>query len=214
MRYELKGEIAQTAIVYLEPNEHCWITPGNLISLKGGIKWDIRVPGGLAGAVSRMVSGESIQLSYAYSESTSGLVKFGANFPGKLYPWDLRRGNLIATRGAFIGAIGDIEINVTVAKIGAAVFGGAGFILQKIKGDNIAFVHGLGDYVEYDLASGESLQVSTGNLAAFSESVDYSIKPVGGVMKSIFGKEGIFMANLTGPGKVLVQSMKYITQAE
>jgi uncharacterized protein (AIM24 family) len=93
-------------------------------------------------------------------------------------------------------------------RAGAAIFGGAGLFLQKVSGVGKVLVHGSGDFLDQDLAVGEELLVSTGNLAAFSESVDYNIRGVGGLKKIVFGREGIFMTKLTGPGKVMLQSLK------
>ena len=209
MNFEISGVIAQAVNVDLEPTEQCWITPGGIISFVGDLDWTIRIPGGVKGAVSRMMSGESIKLTQVTAQKRSGKVTFNNDLPGKIYAWDLKNGAVITTRGSFIGAVGDIDISVTVAnKAGAALFGGAGLILQTISGTGTVFVHGFGDFIEYDLQHAQSLRVSTGNLSAFSKSADYDIQSVGSVKKTLFGGEGLFMTKITGPGKVLLQSMK------
>jgi uncharacterized protein (TIGR00266 family) len=209
MEYSISGVIAQIVTVKLEKNESCWIGPGGLISFSGGIDWTVKIPGGVAGAVKRMMSGESLKMTYVTASNEPGEINFNSSLPGKIYDWDLKNGDVITTRGSFIGAVGEIDISITMAKkAGAALFGGAGLILQTITGTGNVFVHGLGDFIEYDLKEGESIQVSTGNLAAFSRNIDYDIKSVGGISKTLFGGEGLFMTKLTGPGKVLLQSMK------
>lgn len=209
MNYEISGVVAQVVKVDLNPTEHCWITPGGIVSFIGDIDWKVRIPGGLSGAVNRMMSGESLKMTYVQAHREAGQITFNNNLPGKIFPWDLKNGDVITTRGSFIGAVGDIDIAVTIAKkAGAALFGGAGLVLQTIKGSGVVFVHGFGDFIEYDLKPGESLKVSSGNLAAFSKTADYDIQGVGGISKTLFGGEGLFMTKITGPGKVLLQSMK------
>lgn len=209
MNYEVTGVISQVVSVDLNPNETCWIIPGGMVSYKGDISWTVKIPGGLTGAMKRILSGESLKMTYVTAEKGPGHVTFNCSMTGKVFPWDLKNGDVITTRGSFIGAVGDIDISVTVAKkAGAAIFGGAGLILQTVSGTGTAFIHGSGDFIEYDLKPGETLQVSTGNLAAFSRSVAYDIKGVGGIKNTLFGGEGLFMTHLTGPGKVLLQSMK------
>jgi uncharacterized protein (AIM24 family) len=123
--------------------------------------------------------------------------------------WDLSRGSIICTSGAFVAALGDVDIDVQVAKrAGAAFFGGAGLFMQRLSGDGIAILHGSGDFVQRQLGPDEKLLVSTGNLAVFSAGIDYNVKAVGGCLKSLLGGEGIFMTELTGPGWVMLQSLK------
>jgi len=133
-----------------------------------------------------------------------------ANQPGKIMAWNLDDGPVITTRGSFVAAFGRaVDIDVRVARrAGAAVFGGAGLFLQRISGSGTVLVHGAGDFIERTLADGESVLVSTGSLAAFAESVDYDIETVGGVRRVVFGGEGVFMTRLSGPGRVLLQSLK------
>jgi uncharacterized protein (AIM24 family) len=119
----------------------------------------------------------------------------------------------MTTRGSFVAAFGPaVEIDIRVAKrAGAALFGGVGLFLQHISGTGTVLIHGSGDFVERNLAKDESALVSTGNLAAFSESVDYDIQGVAGCRRVLFGGEGLFMTRLTGPGLVLLQSLKRTT---
>jgi uncharacterized protein (TIGR00266 family) len=209
MNFEISGVISQYVTVNLEPGESCWTMPGGMISFDGDVDWAVRVPGGVTGAIKRIMSGENFKMTYITAKKQGGKIHFNSNLPGKVYAWDLKNGDVITTRGSFIGAVGDIDISVTVAKkAGAALFGGAGLILQTITGTGTVFVHGLGDFIEYDLTEQDSMQISSGNLAAFSRTADYDIKSVGSIGKTIFGGEGLFMTKISGPGKVLLQSMK------
>ena len=133
-----------------------------------------------------------------------------ANQPGHIAVWDLADGPIVTTRGSFLAAWGeDVDISVTVARrAGAAFFGGAGLFLQRISGRGTVLVHGSGDFSQIDLAAGEEILVSSGNLAAFAGSVDYNIRGIGGCRRVLFGGEGLFMTSLKGPGRVLLQTLK------
>jgi uncharacterized protein (AIM24 family) len=188
-----------------------WASKGAIIAYAAGLKWDVRVPGGLVGALKRSLSGEGIALTYIEATAAGQFVTLGANAPGHIEKWNLdTNGPVLTTRGAFLAAWGT-AINITVAiarRPGAALFGGAGLVLQRIEGSGTVLVHGRGDFRKAELADGEQLSVSTGNLAAFSDDVDYNIESVGSLRKTFFSKEGLFMTRLTGPGAVLLQTLK------
>ena len=204
--YALRGEVAQTVTVTLEAGQTMWASKGAILSHDAGIQWQLKIPGA---AVSRMLSGEGLALTYVTAQRTGSSVTLSANQTGKVAVWDLAWGPVTCTSGSFLGAIGDVQIDVTVARrMGAALFGGAGFLLQKLSGQGLVFIHGSGDFIERDLHPGEELTVSTGNLAAFGSGVGYDIVGVGGCLKVLFGREGLFMTKMTGPGRVLMQSMK------
>ena len=210
MDYQIDGVIAQTLRLQMAKGETAWASKGALVSLEDGIDWRLKVPGGVGGAVRRGFSGEGLALSFLECDRDDASVILGGPHPGKIERWELANdGPVVATRGSFVAGIGDVNIDVTVAKrAGAAIFGGAGLFLQKLSGKGTVFIHASGDFVERRLAQGESLRVSTGNLAAFSAGVDYTIRGVGGCRKIFFGGEGLFMTQLTGPGRVLLQSLK------
>ncbi|QDV36147.1 AIM24 family protein [Tautonia plasticadhaerens] len=203
------GDIAQRARLDLEPGDAIWASKGSIMAYSDAVRWRLRVPGGVGGAVKRSLAGEGLTLTYIESDRP-GYVLLAANAPGRIGIWDLTHGPIIATRGSFLAAWGErVDITVTIARrAGAAFFGGAGLFLQKVSGVGRVLVHGSGDFDERVLAPGERLLVSSGNLAAFSHSVDYDIQGVGGCSKMLFGGEGIFMTRLTGPGRVLLQSLK------
>jgi uncharacterized protein (TIGR00266 family) len=210
MHCEIQGKIAQTATLTFNPGESAWASKGSLMSYGPGIEWTLKVPGGLAGAFRRSLAGEGVALTLLEAPQ-GGTATLAANQPGHIIEWDLAtQGPVITTRGAFLAAWGpDIDITVTTARrAGAALFGGAGLFLQRISGTGTVLVHGSGDFVDHDLKEGEELRTSTGNLAAFAEAVDYDIERVGGLKKTLFGSEGLFMTRLRGPGRVLLQTLK------
>lgn len=210
MQHRIDGVIAQTLRLEMAAGETAWASKGSIVTLDQGIDWRLKLPGGVGGTVRRSLSGEGLTLTYLECSKDDASVMLGGGQPGKIDVWQLAdEGPVTATRGSFLAGIGDLEIDVTMAKrAGAAIFGGAGMFLQRMSGTGTIFLHGSGDFSERTLAAGESLLVSTGNLAAFSSGLDYRIKGVGGCRKMIFGGEGVFMTELVGPGRVLLQSLK------
>jgi len=210
--FELQGNIAQAIALQLEAGQSVWASKGAILSHGAGIAWQLKIPGA---AVSRMLSGEGLAMTYITAEKAGAHVLLGAGTTGKVAVWDLSWGPVTCTSGAFVAAVGDVSIEVTVARrFGAALFGGAGFLLQRISGRGLVFIHGAGDFVVRDLAQGEQLTVSTGNLAAFASAVGYDVVGVGGCGKMMFGREGLFMTRMTGPGRVLLQSMKRLAAGQ
>jgi uncharacterized protein (TIGR00266 family) len=213
MQYTINGELAQVANLELEKGESCWASKGSIVAIDPGLEWTLKVPGGASGAARRMMSGEGIALTFISATANGQRATLAANQPGKIIAWNLDDGPVITTRGSFVSAFGPrVDIDVRVARrAGAAFFGGAGLFLQHISGSGTVLVHGSGDFIERDLTEGESLLVSTGSVAAFAESVDYDIQGVAGCRRIAFGGEGLFMTRLTGPGRVLLQSLKRVT---
>lgn len=209
------GVIAQTVSIELEQGQTLWAARGALLAYDEGIDWTLKVPGGVGKAASRMLSGEGASLTHVTAKRPGASAVIGSNQAGRLATWDLSRGPIVCTPGSFVAALGDVDIEVTTAKrAGAAFFGGAGLFLQRLSGQGIAVIHGSGDFVERKLGPGEKLLVSTGNLSVFSGGVDYNIRTVGGCLKSLFGGEGLFMTELTGPGWVMLQTMKQLPAAK
>jgi uncharacterized protein (TIGR00266 family) len=207
--YAIHGELAQHALLTFERGESCWTAKGGIMSYTDGVEWSLRVPGGVSGAVGRVFAGEGIGLGYLEATQAGARASLASNQPGKIFAWDAADGPVLTTRGSFLAAWGDVDITVTVARrAGAAVFGGAGLFLQRVSGNGTVLIHGSGDLDDRRLAAGESLNVSTGHLAAFADTVDYDIRYVGGVRKAMFSGEGLFMTRLTGPGRVLLQTLK------
>lgn len=210
MEYQITGNIAQNVRIQLQQGDSLWAGRGSLMAYSKGIEWRLRVPGGLGGAVKRSFAGEGAQLIYVTAAQDNQYVLLAANAPGHIQAWDLADGPVVTTRGAFLAAWGEtIDITVTIARrAGAALFGGSGLFLQRVSGQGKVLIHGSGDFYERMLSNGEQMLVSTGNLAAFSDQVDYDIEGVGGCRKILFSGEGLFMTRLTGPGRVLLQSLK------
>ncbi|MCP5100760.1 MAG: AIM24 family protein [Chloroflexi bacterium] len=216
MQYTIEGELAQIAKLTFNAGETSWGSRGSLMAFDPDIQWTLKVPGGVEGAMRRVFSGEGISLTYIEATRDNQQVTLASNQPGKMINWNLdEEGAVITTRGSFIAAFGkQIDIDVIVARrAGAALFGGAGLFLQKVSGKGTVLVHGSGDFIDYHLKDKESILVSTGNLAAFSETIDYDIQGIGGCRRVVFGGEGLFMTRLTGPGRVLLQSLKRVTAA-
>lgn len=210
----IHGTIAQFATIRMKRGSPIWTSSGALLAYDEHVNWQLKVPGGAAKAVSRMMSGEGASLTYVQAKRDGAKVVISNNAPGRLLTWDLDRGPITCTSGAFVAAMGQVNIDVTLARsAGAAFFGGAGLFLQRLSGSGIAVVHGSGDFHLEELAAGEKLLVSTGNLAVFSSTMSYSIRGVGGCMKALFGGEGLFMTELTGPGWVVLQSLKRMPMA-
>ncbi|MDQ4076975.1 MAG: AIM24 family protein [Chloroflexota bacterium] len=210
MEYIISGEIAQVVQLQFEEGESAWASRGSIMGYSNGVEWSLRIPGGIGGAMRRSLAGEGLSLTYLEAMQADQYALLAANAPGHVEVWDLADGPIITTRGAFLAAWGqEIDITVTAARRpGAALFGGAGLFLQRVAGRGTVLVHGSGDFYRRSLAAGESVLVSTGNLAAFSDQVDYDIQGVSGIRRALFGGEGLFMTRLTGPGLVLLQTLK------
>ena len=209
--FKLSGEIAQTLALHPVQGSGIWASRGSILSYSQGVEWQLKIPGK---AVSRALSGEGLAMTYVTITRAPAEVILTPNGTGKVAVWDLQWGPVTCTSGSFLAAIGDVQIDVTVARrAGAALFGGAGLLMQRLSGSGLVFIHGSGDFIERDLQPGQTIDVSTGNLAAFSSNTDYDVVGVGGCVKMLFGGEGVFMTRMTGPGRVLLQSMKRMPAA-
>jgi len=169
--------------------------------------------GGIFKGFKRIVTGESFFITtFLNSGQGKQRVAFAAPYPGKIVAFDLDQfnGQVLCQRDSFLCAAHGTEIEVAFTKrLGAGFFGGEGFILQRLTGDGMVFVHAGGTVIEKDLAAGENLRVDTGCIVAFATTVDYDIQFIGGFKNAIFGGEGLFLAKLTGPGKVYLQSLPF-----
>ena len=211
--YEIIGDNLEMLTVKVDGNFKLFAEAGKMIYTRGSVRMESRMPekegtgflGKLMGAGKRALAGESLFFTYYEGQ---GEVGFAGDFPGRIMAIGLENESILAQRDAFIAAIGDIEISVALQKrIGGALFGGEGFILEKITGDGVAFIHAGGDLFSFDIQAGESIQVDTGSVVAWDEGVAYDIQTVSSIRSALFGGEGIFMTNLTGPGQAIVQTM-------
>jgi uncharacterized protein (TIGR00266 family) len=212
--FTIQGDNLQVARIRLKPGQEVYAEAGKMVYKTANVQWETRMSGAtlgdkLLGALRRTVTGESLFLTYFRADAGGGEVGFAGNYPGKIQVFDLKPGqSVLAQRDAFILAQPTVQFNVAfVKRLGVGFFGGEGFILEKLTGPGSVFIHAGGDFVEFDLQPGQVLQVDSGCIVAFDESVDYDIQFVGGIKTAIFGGEGLFLATLTGPGHVLVQSM-------
>jgi len=166
--------------------------------------------GGLWGGLRRMVAGESLFMT-RFTSRVNGQVAFAAPYPGKIKEIAMAGGpGWLCQRDSFLCATSDIDVGVAFTKrFGAGLFGGEGFILERLTGRGTAFIHGGGNFIEFDLVAGQMLRVDTGCIVAFEESVQYDIQFVGGFKNALFGGEGLFLATLTGPGKTILQTLPF-----
>ena len=209
--YELVGDDFQAVVITLDPDEAVRAEPGAMMFLEPGIDMETHTGGGLMSALKRKVGGESVFITTFENRGTErAKVGFAAAYPGKIMPVDLSLGTIFCQRDAYLCSADGIEVSVAFTKrLGAGFFGGEGFILQKLSGDGLAFIHAGGFIVERELARGEELRVDTGCIVGFEEAVDYDIQRIKGVKSMLFGGEGLFYAVLRGPGKVWIQTTPF-----
>lgn len=216
--YNILGDDMQAVVIELDPGEAVQAEVGAMLYMDQGIKMDTGTGGGIFAGLKRAVSGESFFItSFAYEGTGKGHVAFSAPYPGRIIAVDLDQfgGTLLCQKDAFLCAAKGTDISVAFTKkLGAGLFGGEGFILQKLQGDGLVFAHAGGMVVPRDLAAGETVRVDTGCLVAFQESVDYDINFVGGFKNALFGGEGLFLATLTGPGRVYLQTLPFSRLAD
>jgi uncharacterized protein (TIGR00266 family) len=219
--YRIVGEEMQYVEVELDPNETAVAEAGSFMMMDEGIQMETifgdgsQQQSGLLGklfsAGKRMLVGESLFMT-AYTNIGHGKksVSFAAPYPGKIIPLDLIRlgGKVICQKDAFLCAAKGVSIGIEFQKkLGTGLFGGEGFIMEKLEGDGMAFVHAGGHVLQRDLRPGEVLKVDTGCIVAFMHTVDYDIQFVGGIKNTLFGGEGVFFATLRGPGTVWIQTL-------
>lgn len=218
IEYTIHGDDMQIVEVALDPGEAVRAEVGAMMYMEDGIEMQTSTGGGLFAGLKRMITGESFFItSFLNNVRDTRRVAFGAPYPGKIIPIDLtqHQGSFIVQKDGFLCAARGIDINVTFTKrLGAGLFGGEGFILQRLDGDGLAFVHAGGTIVERRLLPGERLRVDTGCLVAFEPSVTYDIQFVGGFKNALFGGEGLFLATITGPGLVYLQSLPFSRLAD
>jgi len=218
--YEIFGTEMQYVEVELDPGEAAVGEAGVMMYMQAGIQMDTVFGDGaqqgglfgkLMGAGKRLLTGESLFTTvFLNTASSKQRVAFAAPYPGKIVPMDLRAlgGTLLCQKDSFLCAAKGVSLGIALQKkLGAGLFGGEGFIMQKLDGDGMAFVHAGGTLMERTLAPGETLRVDTGCVVAYQPSVDFDIQYVGKIKSALFGGEGLFFATLRGPGKIWLQSL-------
>ena len=222
--YEIKGSEMQFVEIELDPGEAAVGEAGSLFFMDAGIGMDTVFGDGsssggggffgkLLGAGKRLVTGESLFTTvYTNNIRQKQRVAFGAPYPGKILPMDLRQlgGMLVCQKDSFLCAARGVSLGIYFQqKLSVGFFGGEGFIMQKLEGDGLAFVHAGGTVVKRELRAGETLMVDTGCVVAFTPNVNFEIQYVGKIKTALFGGEGLFFAKLTGPGTVWLQSLPF-----
>lgn len=219
--YKIFGEEMQFVEIELDPQETAIAEAGAFMMMEDGIQMETifgdgskkqsGILGKLLGAGKRLLVGESLFMT-AYSNVAYGKkkVSFASPYPGKIIPLDLQQlgGRVICQKDAFLCAAKGVSVGIEFQrKLGTGLFGGEGFIMQKLEGDGMAFVHAGGHVLERHLQPGELLKVDTGCIVGFTHSVSYDIQFVGGIKNTLFGGEGVFFATLRGPGTVWIQTL-------
>ena len=226
--YEILGDDIQIIEIELDPGEVVIAEAGAMNYMEEDISFEARMGDGteantgmmgkLLGAGKRVLTGESIFMTHFRNSGRSGKrrVAFAAPYPGKIIPVDLGKmgGELLCQKDAFLCAALGTEVSIAFNKrFGTGLFGGEGFILQRLRGDGMAFVHAGGTVVKKELRN-ETLRIDTGCIVAFSPDLDYSIEQSGNLKSMVFGGEGIFLATLRGTGTVMLQSMPFARLAD
>jgi uncharacterized protein (TIGR00266 family) len=219
--YKILGEELQAVEIELDPNETVIAEAGNFMMMDNGIRMDTIFGDGskqqsgfmdkLFSAGKRLLVGESLFMTaFTNTADNKKRITFASPYPGKIIPMDLSQmhGKLICQKDAFLCSAKGVSIGIEFQKkLGTGLFGGEGFIMQKLEGDGLAFVHSGGYIIERELMPGEQLKVDTGCIVAFTHQVNYDIQFVGGIRNAVFGGEGLFFAVLSGPGRVWIQSL-------
>ena len=220
--YRIFGEEMQYVEVELDPNETAVAESGSFMMMDNGVQMATifgdgskQQTGGFLGklvsAGKRVLTGESLFMT-TFTNMAHGKkrVSFASPYPGKIIPLDLMQlgGRVICQKDAFLCAAKGVSVGIALQrKLGTGIFGGEGFIMQKLEGDGMAFVHAGGHVFERELQPGEILKLDTGCVVAYTQTIDFDIQFVGGIRNTIFGGEGLFFATLRGPGKVWIQTL-------
>ena len=226
--YEIFGEEMQYVEIELDPQEVVVAEAGSFMMMDNGIAMqtifgdgsaqDTGIFGKLLSAGKRVLTGESLFMTaYLNHNSYKAKASFASPYPGKIVALDLQKlqGKFICQKNAFLCAAKGVSVGIEFSrKLGTGLFGGEGFIMQKLEGDGMAFIHAGGTLAKKELAAGEVLKVDTGCIVGFTSDVNYDIEFIGGIRNSVFGGEGLFYATLRGPGTVYIQSLPFSRLAD
>lgn len=209
MRYEILGEPLPVVVCYVNAGETLITERGSMSWMSPNMKMETSTNGGIGKALGRMFSGDSIFQNKYTAMGGEGMIAFASSFPGSIRALNITPGNgMIVQKSAFLASEAGVELSVHFQKrLGAGLFGGEGFIMQRLSGNGTAFIEIDGYAVEYNLQPGQQIIIDTGYLAAMTESCSMEIQTVPGVKNMFFGGEGIFNTVVTGPGKVILQTM-------
>jgi uncharacterized protein (TIGR00266 family) len=209
MKTQIRGTTMQILDVELTPGETVFTETGGMAWMSSNMEMETNFEGGVGGALGRMFTGESLFMTNYSCKEGTGTVSFCMESPGKIVPVSLGEGeSIICQKDAFMVGQRSVTLKTEFKKkLGAGFFGGEGFFLQKVTGPGTVWLELPGEITEYTLEAGQSLKVDPGYLAAFEPTVEYDIRRVKGVKNMLFGGEGLFLAYVSGPGKVWLQSM-------
>lgn len=207
MRYEIKGGSFPVVVCQLDNGEQMITEKGSMVWMSPNIGMKTQ-GGGLGKMFSKAFSGESL-FQNIYTANGNGMIAFGSSFPGTIKPVEISYANeMIVQKNAFLASESGVELSIHFSrKFSAGLFGGEGFIMQRLSGNGTAFIEIDGELIEYDLAAGQKIVVDTGNVAGFTTGVHMEIQQVPGLKNKLFGGEGLFNTVLTGPGRVWLQTM-------
>ena len=226
--YQIFGEEMQYVEIELDPQEVVVAEAGSFMMMDNGIKMQTifgdgsekedGILGKLLSAGKRVLTGESLFMTaYLNVDQGKRKVSFASPYPGKIVPIDLNKygGKFVCQKDAFLCAAKGVAVGIDFSrKLGRGLFGGEGFIMQKLEGDGMAFIHAGGTLARRELQAGEVLKVDTGCIVGFTKDIDYDIEFVGGIKNTIFGGEGVFFATLRGPGVAYIQSLPFSRLAD
>lgn len=208
LKYKVFGDNLPAVSVFLDAGQSVYTQSGGMAWMQSGITMQTNMKGGFGKALGRMFSGDSLFIATYTSNAPNQEIGIASSFPGAIADIELHGNTIIAQKSAFLCAQPSVTLSAHVTRsVGAGLFGGEGFILQRLDGHGMVFLEIDGSLVERVLAPGEVLRVDTGNVAAFEESVQYKAEMVKGFKNILFGGEGLFLSTLTGPGKVWLQTM-------
>lgn len=209
MKYRIIGDNLQVVLVELAQGEKVFSEAGAMNHMSGNMVMEAKARGGLMSGLKRKLMNETFFVTEFYPVGGAGYVGFRGNVPGKIMPIEIAPGkDFIVQKDAFLAAHDGVNLEMTFQKrLGSGFFGGEGFILEKLTGQGTAFIHAAGDFVEYVLQPAQQVKVSTGCVVGFEPTVGFDIQTVGGVKTMFFGGEGVFVTTLTGPGRIILQSM-------
>lgn len=209
MEYRIDGGSLPVVMCTLKANETMITERGSMAWMSPNMKMETEAPGGIGKAFGRMFSGESMFMNYYTAQGGDGLIAFASSFPGEILAFDITPETpIIVQKSAFLASEMGVQLSVHFnKKFGTGMFGGEGFIMQKLSGTGKAFIEIDGHCVRYDLAPGQSIVIDTGYLAMMDATCNMDIVKVSGVKNVLFGGEGLFNTVVTGPGRVFLQTM-------
>ena len=209
MKYEIKGNELPVVICYLEGGESMITERGSMSWMSPNMKMETTSNGGIGKALGRMFAGEALFQNRYTATGGNGMIAFASSFPGQIRPWEIGPGReVIVQKSGFLAAEESVELSVFFQKkLGAGLFGGEGFIMQRPSGQGTVFLEFDGHVVEYNLQPGQQIVIDTGYLAAMDATCNMEIKSVPGLKNMVFGGEGLFNTVITGPGRVWLQTM-------